>query len=250
VIATVATGAVVTVRDSSLFRIGFKDLKLLMVYGVIGIALNYLGYFYALKFVPVATAITLLYTYPAIVVLFGRIILHEPITHGKLYALALTFFGIVLSACSQPVAGLVWDPRGLAFGLLASIANAVYTLVGKRAQTMFPLLTSLFYSFLFGSLALLAFRFVVIGLALRLNLQLTLLILAIAFVPTLIAYGAYGCSLRYIEAGKASVTSSTELVFATVLAFLILGEIPNSLQLLGSALILSGVVTLQLKWKT
>lgn len=246
-VATGITGAIVAVSGLGQFRIRYEDFTLFVVYGVIGVGLNYLGYFYALKLTTVATAITLLYTYPSLVVLFGLILFHEPISRGKLCALVLTFFGIVFSAYSQSAPGMGWDPRGLAFGLLAGVANAVYTLVGKRAQTAYTPMTGLFYSFLFGSLALLVFRFAVVGSTFRLNSTVLLLIVTIAIVPTLIGYGAYTYSLGYIEAGKASITSSAEPVFAILLALLFLGEIPSSLQLFGAALIIMGVVALQVK---
>jgi drug/metabolite transporter (DMT)-like permease len=162
----------------------------------------------------------------------------------------LTFFGIILSAGSQFASGLGWDPRGLAFGLLAGVANAVYTLASKRAQSAYTPMTSLFYSFLFGSLTLLTFRFAVVGLTFHLDLTVLVLIVAIAVVPTLIGYGAYTYSLSYIEAGKASITSSADPVFAILLALLFLGEIPSSLQLFGSALIITGVLALQVRTTT
>jgi len=63
----------------------------------------------------------------------------------------------------------------------------------------------------------------------------------------LIGYGLYTLSLRFIEAGKSSITLTIEPGAAIILAYLFVGESVTQIQLLGTALIVSGVIVLQLK---
>ncbi len=246
-IATLVVGGVIFVTNPSGFMIRRADLPFFLAYGFFGVGLNYIGYFYALKFTTVATAITLLYTYPALVVVVSSFVFHEPVTAGKVAALVLTFLGILFTALGASSGSMAWDPRGIIFGLLAGGGNAVYTLAGKRAQTTYSALTVLFYSFLFGATALCALYFVELGATLKVNAEILLVILVIALVPTLVGYGLYTFSLRFIEAGKSSIMTSIEPAVAIFLAYLFLRETTTSLQLFGTALIIGGVIILQVK---
>lgn len=243
-IAAAVLGVALVVIRPGLLLLRSADIPFFVGYGFVGVALNYIGYFYALKFTTVATAITLLYTYPALVVVFAFFVYGEPITRVKVLALLLSFIGVVLIASGSSPTGLQNDPRGLLFGLLSGISAAVYALSGKRALARYDAKTAAFYSFLFGSLALSALRYVERGTELYADVEIIVLIVAIAIVPTLLGYGIFTYSLSFIEAGRASVISSVEPAIATYLAYLLLGEIPILIQLAGSGLILLGIVTL------
>ncbi len=241
-IATLVVGGVIFLTNPSGFRIRRADLPLFLGYGFFGVGLNYVGYFYALKFTTVATAITLLYTYPALVVLVSFFVFHEPVTAGKVAALALSFLGILFTALGTSSGSMAWNPRGLIFGLLAAGGNVVYTLTGKRAQATYSALTALFYSFLFGATALGAFYFIELGPTLKVNTEILLVVLVIALVPTLTGYGLYTFSLRFAEAGKSSIMTSIEPAVAIFLAYLFLRETVTSTQIFGTALIIGGVI--------
>jgi len=51
--------------------------------------------------------------------------------------------------------------------------------------------------------------------------------------------------MKYIEASKASITATLEPVVASLLAYLLLGEVMEWPQLVGAGLVLGGVVGLQ-----
>lgn len=249
--ATIAAGIMgitLAVMRPSLLRLRLADLPFFVGYGFVGVAVNYAGYFYALKFTTVATAITSLYTYPAMVVIFAYAAYREPFTRAKSIALLLTFVGTVLVASGSSSIVLGGDLRGVAFGLLAGAATAVYVLAGKRALVTYDAKTAVFYSFLFGALALSTLRILQLGPAFDLGPSVMLIVLVIAVVPTLLGYGTFTYSLRFIEAGRASIASSIEPAVAIYIAYLFLGEAPNLTQLVGSALIIVSVVLLQLKF--
>jgi len=84
--------------DRQAFRIERRDLTLFLVYGFVGIGLNYFLYFYALQVTTVAISITLLYTYTALVVIFAFFIYRERVTRTKVIALGVTFLGVALIA--------------------------------------------------------------------------------------------------------------------------------------------------------
>lgn len=241
-IAGIILGIAVMATKPKLFRLRLADLPFFVGYGLVGVALNYMGYFYALEFTTVATAITVLYTYPAMVVVLAFIVYREPIVRLKIAALLLCFFGVVLVASGSSSAGLTSDPRGLMFSLLAGGSTAVYIVAGKHVLTRYDAKTVLFYSFLFGSLALNVLRYVELGPGLNVNTEIMLVIVAIAVVPTLLGYGVLTYSLQLIEAGRAAIASSIEPAVAIYLAYLFLRETPTLIQLTGSVLVIIGAL--------
>ncbi len=246
-LASLLLGGTMLLFYRRLLRIQRGDIPFFAAFGFFGVALNYLGYFYALEFTTVATAITLLYTYPALVVAAAFFIFHEPITRQKLAALSLAFLGVLATAFGLSFTNLSWDPRGFAFGLLAGAATAAYTIAGKKGQIRYSALTVLFYSFLFGALTLCGFYFIEHGPTMNVSPQVLALVAVIAFVPTLLGYGLYTLSLRFTEAGKSSIAMSIEPAAATFLAYLILGEVITPAQFIGTGLIILGVLVLQFK---
>jgi len=245
-IAATILGVGLVLMRRNLLRVRRRDLPFFAVYGVLGIGLNYLGYFFAIKFTSVSTAIVLLYTYPAVVVVFAFVLYRERITAAKLCGLLLTFVGILFVAWGTAHVGLGSNPIGLGFALLAGLGNASYALGGKRALATYNTETALFYSLLFGSLMLDAFAYFALGPSPAMNAGIFAIVLTMAIVPTVLGYGAFTYSLRFVEAGEASIVSSVEPAISMYMAYLFLGETLNLVQLIGSALILFAVVMLQL----
>jgi len=246
-IATAIVGLVLVVVRPSLLRFRLVDLPFFLGYGFVGVAMNYACYFYALKFTTVATAITSLYTYPAIIVILAYAFYREPITGAKSVVLLLTFLDIVLVALGSSPIVVSGDFRGIGFGLLAGAATAIYVVAGKRALSKYDAKTALFYSFLSGSLALNALRISQLQFTVNLNWSILCVVLAIAIVATLLGYGALRYSLRFIEAGRAGLACSVEPAIAIYLAYLFLNEALNPTQILGAVLVVLSVVLLQLR---
>ena len=72
-------------------------------------------------------------------------------------------------------------------------------------------------------------------------------LLLIAVAQTIGALWAYTEGLRHLEAGVASILATFEPVVATLLAFFVLHERIEWVQLVGGALILAAVILLQVR---
>ena len=66
----------------------------------------------------------------------------------------------------------------------------------------------------------------------------------LVLITTIAGYGAYAWALRHLQASVASILALTEVPFASLFAFLLLGERMSWLQVLGALAILGGVVLL------
>jgi len=75
-------------------------------------------------------------------------------------------------------------------------------------------------------------------------------LLILAGVPTLLGYGLYNVSLHYLPASVANLILTIEPVITAVIAYLVFDERMLAVQIIGSALILAGVLMLRLTRRT
>ena len=66
----------------------------------------------------------------------------------------------------------------------------------------------------------------------------------LALFPTLASYGLISFALKYIPGTAASITSMSEIIFAGVMAWAFLGEVPSPDQVRGGLLIATAVLLL------
>jgi DME family drug/metabolite transporter len=71
-------------------------------------------------------------------------------------------------------------------------------------------------------------------------------VLGLVFGPTLGAIWFFTAGLRSVPASNASILATIEPVMASVLAFVLLGERLELLQMIGGAMVIGGAVSLNL----
>jgi DME family drug/metabolite transporter len=227
---------------AALLRLRARDLPLLAAYGVVSVAGFMTIYFAAISLTTVATAAVLLYTAPAWVVVLARVLFREPLTPMKSAAVGFAFAGCVLVAGAVGPGAVRLGPAGLLAGLGAGLTYALYSIFGKTALRTLAPTTTVVYTLGFGAVALL-----VAGGGLP-PLPAAAAALPLAYVivfPTVLAYVLYIGGLRWVEAGRASVVATLEPVVAAGGGALLLREPFGTLQWVGAALVLIGVVLVE-----
>jgi drug/metabolite transporter (DMT)-like permease len=71
------------------------------------------------------------------------------------------------------------------------------------------------------------------------------MLVALALGPTIGGYGLYGVSLTYLSASAANLIATLEPTMTAALAYFLLGETFTTQQVVGSILVLLGVVILR-----
>lgn len=66
--------------------------------------------------------------------------------------------------------------------------------------------------------------------------------MALALVPTIMGHTVFNWALRYVKAAVVSVSILGEPVGATILAYFIFDQVPTMLQLMGGAVIITGLM--------
>lgn len=226
-------------------RLRFTEIPQVALVGVAGLAMANFTYYYTISLTNVATAILLQYMAPILVAIASVFFLGERLTWLTLCALTLAVGG-----CFFMVKG--YDPRllrlnlpGLISGLCSACAFAGYTLLTKRAVARIPSWTLLVYAYGFATL----FWWIVTPpwslLSQGYSLRMWALFFLIASAGTVLPFALYTFGLTYLPATQVSILSTMEPVVAAGAGLFLLGEILDWPQLLGGALVITGVVLVQ-----
>ncbi|MCY6484147.1 EamA family transporter [Clostridium aestuarii] len=237
------------IKNPECFKTNLKGLLFFAVYGIFALDGMFIASSYAVKYTGVATASVLLFINPIIVVVLSYFIFKEKFTTKKIIALILAILGCCLVVKAYDSNTFKLNLIGILWGILSGVTVALQNILGKIAIKKYSYKTHLIYSFLFGAIFL---WFFVPPWDLVKSIKGTdslINILGIGFVATLIPNEAMIKALQYIESGKVSIVASVEPLVASILAFIIFGEIFEIPQLIGMFLIITSILLVQLKDK-
>jgi drug/metabolite transporter (DMT)-like permease len=225
---------------------------LLVSYGVVAVAGCQLAYFSAVDRLPVAVALLVEYAAPVVVVgwLWARHRQRPSALTAIGAAVALLGLMLVLDVLS---AGSV-DGLGVLWALGAMVGCAFFFVVSAGDNDLPPIVLAA------GGLVVGAVVLAAAGLLGLVTLSAStadatyrstavpwwLPVLALGVVTAAVAYVAGILAARGLGARMASFTALLEVLFAVVFAWLLLGQLPREVQLLGGVLVLAGVVLVKL----
>ena len=186
---------------------------------------------------------------PLMVVVFSGLFLHEGFPRPLLIGAPIAFGGVVLIGVNSGK-GAGFDIAGLLLALLAAVMYAGCTLLQKRLLTGGADATTLTWlGAAAGTVALLPWTGSLIGAVRTAPLDATLWVVYLGIFPTAIAFTTWAYVLQRSTAGQTSATTYVVPAIAILLSWLILGEVPTPLMLLGGALCLLGVLITRLRWR-
>ncbi len=214
-----------------------QDGLVFFCFGAICIGGFFSGFQMAVLHGSIALAAVLLYTAPAWVALFSRIIFNQPITRTKAMALLLCLVGVAFISFSGNANGSSVSLYGLFFGLLSGFLYATHFILNAIYLKRYTATTIYAWCLLFGAITLFPF----ITWAAK-DVTSWLGIGAMGFICTYCAYFTYGEGLRRLNPVRAAVLATCEPVFAAIIAWLWWGEIFSALGMMGAACVIGAVV--------
>ena len=204
--------------------------------------------FYALTMIDASVERVLMFTYPAFVVVFTATLARRLPSVRIVLAVAIAYLGIYLAVGGLDHTALRTNALGAGLVILSAITYAIYFMIGARYTR--ELGSSKFTLYAMSSAALaLALHFLarhpvaeLAAIDARSWWIMVLLATLVMFVPALMQ--AEG--VRRIGAQRAAVVSSLGPPTTILLAWLLLGERMSAWQLTGVALIVGGILVLDL----
>jgi drug/metabolite transporter (DMT)-like permease len=225
---------------AELFSLERRDVAIMVGIGAV-LATHFSLWIASLELTSVASSVVLVTAHPILVGLVGHFFMDERLSRLNAIGIALGLLGVIILTRGDADAGgdtLLGDL--LAF--LGGVAAGVYILAGRRTRQRISLPV---YAFLvYASCALfLLVAVVVTGTELfTLPADEWWLFLLMALGPSILGHTMYNWTLRYVPASVVSVSLLGEPVGSSILAALLLSEVPPEFTMIGGAVILVGIV--------
>lgn len=227
------------------------EWRLVLAFGLVGVAGSSTCYYLAVDRLPVAVALLVEYSGPLLLIGWAWLRTRRAPSRLTLVGAALATAGLVLVL--DLTGALDLDPLGLTFALASAVGNATYFALTARPTALPPVALA-------GvGMALAAVTVVVVAAVgilpftapdvrvalLGADVHWAVPLLVVGVVPTAFAYGISAVSVRLLGERVASFLALSEVLFAVLLAWLLLHETPLPVQLAGAVLVVAGVAVVR-----
>lgn len=223
-----------------------KDCRETLIFAILGMLAVQYTYFACIKEGNAAAATVLQYLMPVVIILYTTIATRRPPRRTELLCVALAVSGTFLLVTHGSLETLAIPAAAVLWGLASAVAAAVYTVTPKRLIRKWRATLVVGWGMLLGGLVL-----AVVNPPWEFsgtwNLTAGLVYAYIILFGTVLAFGCYLGSIKYIQPAEAGILGSLEPLSAIVLSVLFLGADFTVLDIFGTALILSTVVLLARK---
>lgn len=217
-----------------------KRLVWLSILSGLFLAIHFVLWFESLQHTSVASSTTIVCTEVIWVCLGFCLFLKGRLSGKAILSIGVTLLGSVLIALSDSGSGA--GLYGDVLALLAAVAVAVYTLIGRvvREKLSTTVYTYMVYT---ACAAVLVVTCLTQGHGLfDYGWSAVIVGLLLAVCSTILGHSIFSWCLKYFSPSFVSASKLCEPVVAAVLAGFLFGELPGWLQILGGILILGGVL--------
>ncbi|EDK34298.1 DMT family transporter [Clostridium kluyveri] len=204
------------------------------------LAVHFSLWFESLKFTSVASSTVLVSTEVIFSALGFVLVFKGRINRYGILAIIITFLGSIVIAANDYGGGknvLYGD----ALALLAAVMVAVYTLIGRKQRDHLSTTVYTFVTYSACFITLIIFDFISYTPIYGYGINEIILGLLLGISCTLLGHSVFSWCLKYLSPSYVSSAKLLEPVFASILAALIYGEIPQISQIIGSIIVIGGV---------
>ena len=213
----------------------------LILAGLIG------GDYLTIQHLPVAVAIVLLFTAPALVVLWSALVTRCLPSPVVLMALMLSVLGVLLvsnifASHLEPVNGF-----GIFAGLTTAIFFAAYIILSEKLSATRETVGVMLKSFAVATLFWMAYQSTQGIPQTLLAPENVLEVIYVGLAGTLLPYLLFFWCIQRVQAERAAIAATLEPFIAGILAWIWFGQTLTALQISGGVLIIVAVTAVQLK---
>jgi drug/metabolite transporter (DMT)-like permease len=218
------------------------------------LAFHFATWISSLEYTTVASSVVLVTTTPLWVALLSPLVLKEPITRPVIWGMLLALLGGIVIGFSDacrwnnellcPSAEVYFQGQAVWGNFLALVGAwmaAGYILIGRSLRARMTLIPYIFVVYGMAAVILLIIMFASGQTALNLPPQAYFWILLLAIFPQLLGHSTFNWALKYLPASLVSITLLGEPIGSTILALIILNEVPSIPELFGAVFILVGI---------
>jgi drug/metabolite transporter (DMT)-like permease len=177
---------------------------------------------------------------PILIALGAGVFLGDGIPRWLAIGAGIAFFGVVLIGISSGLTGL-GDGTGVIWALVAAITYAIGVLCQKPVLRRLPNRQVTFLGCAIGAVACTPFAGMLVQDLTRAPVSSILGAVYLGVVPTAIAFSTWAYALSKMSAGSLAVTTYIVPALVVIEAFLVFGEVPRPLAVVGGVVCLVGV---------
>lgn len=229
-------------------RGGFAKLRAmgrgdLLSLGGVGVALavHFASWITSLSYTSVASSVIFVHVDPIFVALVSHFLLGERVNKRVAIGIGVAFVGATIIALGDLGVGEE-NLFGDALSIIGAVALGVYLMAGRRLRQKLDLTTYVTPVYAVSAVVL-ALGSVAVGVPLiGYDARVIILFATIALVPMIFGHTLYNWVLKWISAPVVSISLLGEPVGASILAFILLREVPGPLTMIGGAVTLAGIL--------
>lgn len=196
-------------------------------------------YFGAVSRMDPATVTLILFIYPALTVIGARLLGRIHLTASSVVVTVVTLIGVAL-AIGSPVGGV--DPIGVALTLAFAVVVSTYFLVAEEGLEGADPLAWLGITVLAAAVFFVPFGPLIAGYSLP-DLTGWLALLGVALIASIAACLFQTMGLMRLGSAATSLVATLEIATVVTLSYLVLGERPGLITIVGAVLIIIGAAT-------
>lgn len=225
-------------------KIESQDFVQFIVAAFFGLVLNMLTFFKGLEYTTPIHASVIMTVVPIVVLVFSSIFLKERITLLKMLGILLGFSGaIILSVYGRSTQSGDDIMLGNFLVFINAVSYSIYLILLKKLATKYHPFTFIRWLFLFGSIMVLPFGYSELA-AVEWHLFTPYIWLSVLFVVIAATFGTYllnPLALQHLKASTVSIFLYIQPVVAGIFAVIMGSDHVNSVKIVASVLIFSGV---------
>ena len=219
---------------------GKSQLLSLFAVGVV-LAVHFASWITSLSLTSVASSVIFVHIDPIFVAIISHFFLGEKITRRTLMGIIVCFIGISIIAMGDAGAGqgsLMGDVLALTGGVMLGL----YILGGRKYRKNLDLTTYVTPVYSVAAVSLILMSLVTGTRLVGFDGATYGMFFLIALIPMIFGHTLYNWALRYLSAPVVSLSLLGEPIGASILAFILLGETPNSFTVIGGVITLAGIL--------
>lgn len=249
-IATVALTPIALRRHKErIASLSSDEAKLIALAGIC-LAAHFTAWVTSLKYTTVLVSVVIVSTGPIWVAILEVFFLHIRLSRAVVIGLLVALTGGVIIGI--PLNGALSAPQatddlnatviGALLALVGALTVSVYLLIGRKLRATLPVVPYVWLVYGVASIGAL----IVIGITSTpvsgFRAQGYIVLLAMGLAPQLLGHSSLNYLLEYFPAAMVSMFSQLEPIGSAILAVILFRELPPGKQILGSAIIIIGVV--------
>lgn len=252
--AALLMGATMFVINKSVLRLRRRQVIPIVLMGV-AVASLQATYAIAVHILPVGIALLLEYTAVLAVALIAFFVFKEKVKARIWVAIGLVLAGLVVVA---EIWNTTLDPIGVLWALIASASLTAYFILGERQTDAMPPMAVGFWTMTVATVfwSFLSSWWTIDPTIFLDNIPLTadpsgilwpawLLMVINIVVGTFFSFTLSLFAISRLKATRAGIVATSEILFAFLFAFVLLGETLNFGQIVGATVVLVGIVVAQ-----